>query len=94
MRSSYLTRRGFSLAALGAHVCRGAARPAPSTAGPYMADMHSHYGMFMPRLFGLDLVKHMQETGTTLLAWSVTDDHRWIGRTATRAAADRATRAG
>lgn len=40
--------------------------------------MHSHYGMFLPRLFGLDLRQHMLETGTTLLAWSATDDHRWI----------------
>jgi membrane dipeptidase len=46
-----------------------------------MADMHSHYGMFLPRLFGLDLARHMRETGATLLAWAVTDDHRWIGRT-------------
>ncbi|MBC5764246.1 dipeptidase [Ramlibacter albus] len=46
---------------------------------PYLADMHSHYGMFLPRLFGLDLAKHMRETGTTLLAWSATDDNRWIG---------------
>ena len=35
--------------------------------------MHSHYGMFLPRLFGLDLARHMQETGTMLLAWSATD---------------------
>ncbi|MBC7603349.1 MAG: membrane dipeptidase [Ramlibacter sp.] len=45
-----------------------------------MADMHSHYGMFMPRFFGFDLARHMAETGTTLLAWSVTDDSHWIGR--------------
>lgn len=45
---------------------------------PVLADMHSHYGMFLPRLFGLDLARHMRETGATLLAWAVTDDHRWI----------------
>ena len=28
---------------------------------PYLADMHSHYGMFLPRLFGLDLARHMAE---------------------------------
>lgn len=43
--------------------------------------MHSHYGMFFPRLFGLDLRQHMLDTGTTLLAWSATDDHRWISMT-------------
>jgi membrane dipeptidase len=47
---------------------------------PYLADMHSHYGMFLPRLFGLDLKKHMQDTGTMLLAWAIVDDQRWIGR--------------
>jgi membrane dipeptidase len=75
-----ITRRRFglwgaastALAATGAHG-QGAPR--------YMADMHSHYGMFLPRLFGLDLAKHMHETGAMLLAWSVTDDHRWIGPT-------------
>jgi membrane dipeptidase len=45
----------------------------------YMADMHSHYGMHLPRLLGLDLAAHLKETGTTLLAWSITDDNRWIG---------------
>ena len=48
---------------------------------PFLADMHSHYGMFLPHLFGLDLHRPMRETGTTLLAWSVTDDNRWITRT-------------
>ena len=53
----------------------------PSVRRPFVADMHSHYGMFLPRLFGLDLAQHMRETGSTLLAWSATDDHRWIGAT-------------
>jgi Spy/CpxP family protein refolding chaperone len=62
MRSSYLTRRGFGLAALGA--MSAAALPARAQhPGPYMADMHSHYGMFMPRPLGLDLARHMRETG-------------------------------
>jgi membrane dipeptidase len=45
----------------------------------FMADMHSHMGMFKPRLFGFDLATHLRETGATLIAWSVTDDNRWIG---------------
>lgn len=75
--ASTLSRRAFGLAAaatLGGAAVRVRAQ-APAT---YMADMHSHYGMFLPRLFGLDLSRHMAETGTTLLAWAATDDHRWI----------------
>ena len=71
------TRRQFGLigaSALGAAVLPGQAQGRK----PYLADMHSHYGQFLPRLFGFDLTRHMQETGTTLLAWAVTDDHRWI----------------
>lgn len=72
-----LSRRRFSVAA--AAVLAGSALPARAQhRGPWLADMHSHYGQFLPRLFGLDLVKHMSDTGTTLLAWAVTDDHRWI----------------
>jgi membrane dipeptidase len=43
--------------------------------------MHSHYGMFLPRLFGFDLNKHMRESGTTLLAWAIVDDRPWISST-------------
>ncbi|WP_298932296.1 membrane dipeptidase [uncultured Ramlibacter sp.] len=73
-----MQRRGF-----GQWVAAAAAAAAWPSWGqevrkPYLADMHSHYGMFMPRPFGLDMAKHMRETGTTLLAWAVTDDHRWI----------------
>ena len=73
-----ITRRRFGLAAA-AGLAAGIGLPASAQhKGPFLADMHSHYGMFMPRLFGFDLNRHMLETGTTLLAWSVTDDHRWI----------------
>jgi membrane dipeptidase len=48
---------------------------------PYLADMHSHFGMFLPRLFGFDLNKHMRESGTTLLAWAIVDDQRWMSNT-------------
>jgi membrane dipeptidase len=77
-----LSRRRFS-----AWVAACAAAPAAMLSqaqeqrpARYLADMHSHYGMFLPRPFGLDLLAHMKETGATLLAWSATDDHRWIGR--------------
>lgn len=79
-----LTRRRFALGA--AATLAGVHAPASlaqTPARPYLGDMHSHYGMFLPRLFGLDLARHMQETGTMLLAWSATDDNRWIGMTPT-----------
>lgn len=77
-----VTRRQISL--LGVAMAAGFARPAAAQSKPpYMADMHSHYGQFLPRLFGFDLSAHMQETGATLLAWAATDDHRWIGMTRT-----------
>jgi membrane dipeptidase len=71
-----IDRRTFILAGAAAAAGSVGAQPAPRR--PLVADMHSHYGMFLPRLFGLDLRSHMQETGATLLAWSATDDHRWI----------------
>lgn len=74
-----MTRRRFAMAT--AALAAAAAVPLRAQhKGPFLADMHSHYGMFMPHIFGLDLAKHMADTGTTLLAWSVTDDYRWIGR--------------
>ena len=79
-----LTRRRFALGAAAALAgLHAPASRAQAPARPYLADMHSHYGMFLPRLFGLDLARHMQETGTMLLAWSATDDNRWIGMTPT-----------
>ena len=68
----------------GAGVLAGAKAPAAQAQAvkpAYLADMHSHYGMFLPRLFGFDLNKHMRETGTTLLAWAIVDDRRWIVNT-------------
>jgi hypothetical protein len=79
-----ITRRRFALGAAAA--VAGLQAPsvrAQPVAKPYLADMHSHYGMFLPRLFGLDLARHMADTGTMLLAWSATDDHRWIAMTPT-----------
>jgi membrane dipeptidase len=82
MNTRPLTRRQFG--ALGTCFAAGLALPAHAQdRKPYLADMHSHYGMFLPRLFGLDLPRHLRETGTTLLAWAATDDHRWIGMSPT-----------
>jgi membrane dipeptidase len=46
----------------------------------HLADMHSHFGMHLPRPFGLDMRQHMERTGTTLLAWSIVDDTPWVVR--------------
>jgi membrane dipeptidase len=45
---------------------------------PLVADMHSHYGQFLPRLFGLDLQQHMRDNAIMLLAWAVVDDQKWM----------------
>lgn len=80
MKSTHLTRR--QLGAWGAAAALAATGlPLPAAAQgrrPYLADMHSHYGQFLPRLFGFDLNRHMQDNGIMLLAWAVVDDQKWI----------------
>ena len=79
MKQDHLNRRQFAF--WGAATLAVIARPAWSQAAvrkPFIADMHSHYGMFLPRLFGMDLDKHMRENGIVLLSWAVVDDRRWI----------------
>ena len=44
-----------------------------------IADMHSHFGMFLPRPFGLDLNARMRESGVGLFAWAIVDDRPWTG---------------
>jgi hypothetical protein len=78
-----LTRRqlGRMAAAMaGAAALPAAAQTVPG-GKPWVVDMHSHYGMFLPRLFGMDLNKHMRENGIALLAWAVVDDRKWISAT-------------
>jgi membrane dipeptidase len=76
-----LSRRAFGK--LGSALLGGACFSRPGFAQtqmpkPFVADMHSHYGQFLPRLFGLDLQQHMRDNGIMLLAWSVVDDQKWI----------------
>lgn len=79
-----LTRRRFGT--LGAAALGLAALPFASAQVRLrellVADMHSHYGMFLPRLFGLDLDRHMRENGVALLSWAVVDDRPWLSSTA------------
>jgi hypothetical protein len=74
-------RRQFTGALVGAALAGtlSPARAQTAVRQPYLADMHSHYGMWLPRLFGFDLDRHMRENGMTLLAWAIVDDGAWIG---------------
>jgi membrane dipeptidase len=78
MRDFPLQRRHFGVLAAGALAGAVRAQTPGAAARPLLADMHSHYGMFLPRLFGMDLAKHMQENRIALLAWAVVDDRPWI----------------
>ncbi|MGE0499240.1 MAG: dipeptidase [Ramlibacter sp.] len=74
-------RREFALwaaAALGGRPALAQAPAAPGGGKPRLADMHSHYGMFLPRPFGLDLGRHLRDNGVALMAWAVVDDRPWI----------------
>ncbi len=76
--NNHLTRRQF--AAFNAACMAGAlSQPVQAQAAkPLVADMHSHYGQFLPRLFGMDLQQHMQDNAIMLLAWAVVDDQKWM----------------
>jgi membrane dipeptidase len=76
MHDGRITRRGF--AALAAALVAGGARAQPATRKPYVADMHSHYGMFLPRPFGLDLARQLRDNGVVLMAWAIVDDRPFL----------------
>jgi membrane dipeptidase len=80
MTDARMNRRRF--AALSAGALAAGAWPAANAQTPvrkpFIADMHSHYGMFLPRLFGMDLDRHMRDNGIVLLSWAIVDDRRWI----------------
>ncbi|HSV44645.1 MAG TPA: membrane dipeptidase [Ramlibacter sp.] len=85
MHLNRVTRRSFGLwtaAALLVPASDTAAQPALPK--PYLADMHSHIGMFgRNAAVSSDLRRHMEETGTTLLAWAIVDDSPWTRVTPT-----------
>jgi membrane dipeptidase len=70
-------RRAFNLWAAGALLTGGLSAKAQG-ARPPIADMHSHYTMFSRGLPTPDLRRHMEDTGTVLLAWAIVDDSPWI----------------
>lgn len=79
MQHCVTDRRRFVMGACAALASAALPLRAQQPAPRPIADMHSHYGMFMPRPFGFDMARHMRETGASLIAWSITDDNRWIG---------------
>lgn len=83
MRHLSLRRREFALLAAASLAGPAAAQAPEPMRRPLLADMHSHYGMFLPRLFGMDLARHMRGNGIALLAWAVVDDRRWISANGT-----------
>jgi membrane dipeptidase len=80
-----VSRRQFCLwAASGGFTGAGSAAADPHADAPdrqVIGDMHSHFDMFAKRLFRPDLGRQMLGTGTTLVAWAVTDDGRWVHAT-------------
>jgi membrane dipeptidase len=54
------------------------AQPASGVRPRRLADMHSHYGMFLPRLFRLDLAADLRKAGVSLVSWAIVDDRPWI----------------
>lgn len=79
MKPLAVTRRQLGLLGAGALAAIGLPlRAQQAVRRPLVADMHSHYGMFLPRLFGMDLDKHMRDNGIALLAWAIVDDRKWI----------------
>jgi membrane dipeptidase len=63
---------------LGAAYPQGGGTPAAVMPKPFVADMHSHFGMFLPRIFGLEMARHMCDNGLVLMSWAIVDDRPWI----------------
>lgn len=68
------TRRAFGLWGAASLLAPSLPAYAQQPARPWLGDMHSHYGMFGNRLGMLDVRRHLEQTGTTLLAWALVDD--------------------
>src|SRR5471030_2343257 len=73
-------RRAFTFWMAGALATRALPAMAQPPVRPPIADMHSHYTMFLKRGAFVDLRKEMEETGATLIAWAIVDDTRWTQR--------------
>lgn len=84
MRSAFISRRDlglWGLWGLGSLLVPAGALAQPRGARTYIGDMHSHIAMLRKNPLEVDLPKHLGETGTTLLAWTIVDDLRWIKST-------------
>jgi membrane dipeptidase len=73
-----LTRRKFGALLLGLSTAHTRLARAQGQPRPPLADMHSHYTMFLRDPMSVDMRRHMEETGTALLAWTIIDDAPWI----------------
>jgi len=78
MAQTRLRRRTFGALALGTLIGPAFPAAAQGQARLPLADMHSHYTMFRRDPMAVDMRRHMEETGTTLLAWTIVDDAPWI----------------
>ncbi|MET0335206.1 MAG: membrane dipeptidase [Rhizobacter sp.] len=76
-----VSRRQLGLWALGSLFVPTAVRAQAAGAATYIGDMHSHITMLRKDPMAFDLRKHMADTGTTLMAWAIIDDHPWVHRT-------------
>lgn len=77
-----IDRRRFALWAAAALSCPSLAlRAQPALPRPYIGDMHSHAGMLARGAPTIDLRRQLEDSGTTLLAWTIVDDMPWIRAT-------------
>jgi membrane dipeptidase len=77
-RRELLTATAATLCSVGAPRS-GLAQAVNTKPSFVVADMHSHFGMFLPRPFGLDMNAKMREAGIGLFAWAIVDDRPWTG---------------
>jgi membrane dipeptidase len=80
MKDIHRGRRAFTFWMAGALAARALPAMAQPLPRPPMADMHSHYTMFLKSAVFIDMRKDMEETGATLIAWAIVDDARWTTR--------------
>jgi membrane dipeptidase len=78
MHTTSISRRGLGLWALGSWLLPASAGAQPTGARTPIGDTHSHITMMRKNPLELDLPKHLAETGTTLMAWTLVDDIHWI----------------
>jgi membrane dipeptidase len=74
-------RRQFLQGAGALGLAFGFADIARAAFDPPIADAHSHIGLITPSMLSRSLKSQMQDSGVTLLAWTLVGDGRWLTRT-------------